>query len=123
MALSQAGWRNLYWTLLAVWVLCAALDMRHIHAGMLTDYGADLTQPAWLYIASRSLDNPARQGWVRRTVGATPIRAAALIFLGSTATEISQYFWPQGLFPGTYDPFDILAYAVGTGICFALDTR
>ncbi len=114
-------WRVTYWLVLAVWLLCAALDMQHIHAGLLTSYGADLTQPAWLYIATRSLDNPARFGFIRRTVGATPVITAASIFLASTATEVSQYFWPHGIFPGTFDPFDILAYAVGTGVCFAFD--
>lgn len=36
-------------------------------------------------------------------------------------TELSQYFWPHGIFAGTFDPFDILAYAVGVGVCFLFD--
>lgn len=86
-----------------------------------TSYGADLTQPAWLYITTLSLDNPARRGLIHRIFGGTPARAAASIFLGSTMTELSQYFWPHGIFAGTFDPFDILAYAVGVGVCFLFD--
>jgi len=38
-------------------------------------------------------------------------------------TEISQYFRPKGIFPGTFDLLDILAYATGIGICYLFDRR
>ena len=116
-------WRTIYWCLLAVWLLCAALNMAHISAGILTSYGADVTQPAWLYIATRSLDNPLRVGLLKRTVGRSPTLAALAIFLGSAVTELSQLYWPHGLFPGTFDPLDILAYGISVGCVYLLETR
>jgi len=74
-------------------------------------------------IVTRSLDNPHRQTAVRRFLGRTPELAAGVIFLASTMTEISQYFRPKGIFPGTFDLLDILAYATGIGICYLFDRR
>ena len=90
---------------------------------MLTSYGADLTMPAWLYILARSLDNPQRQTILRRFLGRTPELAAGAFFLASTMTEVSQYFWPNGMFPGTFDLLDIVAYGTGIGICYLIDKR
>jgi hypothetical protein len=116
-------WRLAWWSLFAVWIFCAILDMSHVNAGMLTSYGADLTLPAWLYIFARSLDNPHRQISLSRVFGRTPELAAGTFFVASTLTEISQYFWPNGIFPGTFDILDIVAYATGIGICYLLDKR
>ena len=102
-------------------MLDAVLVMSHVHAGILTDYGADLAMPAWLYILTRSLDNPGRHTVLHRFLGRKPEIAAGIIFLASTMTEISQYFWPKGLFPGTFDLLDILAYATGIGTCYVAD--
>lgn len=121
--MSTNCWRIAWWSLFFVWVLCAILDMFHLRGGILTSYGADLTLPAWLYILVRSLDNPHRQTAVRRFLGRTPELAAGAIFLVSTLTEISQYFWPKGVFSGTFDLLDILAYATGIGICYLIDRR
>ena len=46
-------WQIIWWFLFVVWVTCAILNMKHIPAGLLTIYGADLTIPAWFYIATR----------------------------------------------------------------------
>lgn len=46
-------WRVAYYLLLVAWLGCAALVMKRVRAGFITNYGADLTQPAWLYIAFR----------------------------------------------------------------------
>jgi hypothetical protein len=104
-------------------MLCAILDMNHIRGGFLTNYGADLTLPPWLYIVIRSLDNPKRASWLRRYLGRTPELATGVLFLASAATEISQYFWPKGLFPGSFDLLDILAYATGLAVCYICDNR
>jgi hypothetical protein len=56
-------------------------------------------------------------------LGHTPERAALVLFLASTLTEISQFYWPRGLFPGRFDAMDIVAYAVGLAICYAMDKR
>jgi len=116
-------WRVTWWALFFTWLLCAIFDVFHVHAGLLTSYGADFTLPAWLYISARSLDDPRRQTALHRFCGRTPQIAAGVFFLASAATEISQYFWPKGIFPGTFDPFDILAYASGIGICYLMDRR
>lgn len=121
--MSTRGWRIAWWTLFVVWLTCAALGMGHVRAGLLTSYGADLAIPAWLYIATRSLHEPERRTILRRVLGATPELAAGALFLASTLSEISQWFWPRGLFRGRFDPFDILAYALGLAVCYALDKR
>jgi hypothetical protein len=95
--------------------------MWQIRAGLLTSYGADIAMPAWLYIIARSLDNPIRETLLNRVLGRTPELAAGVFFAASTLTEISQYFWPKGLFPGIFDPYDILAYGAGIVIVYAFD--
>ena len=122
-SMSTHLWRRGWWALFVVWIACAILDVNHISAGLLTSYGADLTLPAWLYIATRSLDNPERNAWLTRLLGGSPGLAASTLFLASTATEVSQYVWPQGIFSGTFDLVDIAAYATGIGICYLIDKR
>lgn len=121
--MSAGAWRITSWALLAVWVGCAALDMAHIRAGLLTSYGADLTIPAWLYIATRSLDRPARRTLLRRMLGSSPELAGGVLLLASVASELCQWWWPHGLFPGRFDPLDIVAYATGIAVCYTLDRR
>ena len=114
-------WRISWWLLFVVWIGSAILGVNHVHAGFLTSYGADLSLPAWLYIAARSLDNPQRESWLKRFVGRSSEQAAVLLFLASVTTEISQFYWPQGIFPGVFDIFDIVAYASGIVLCYILD--
>jgi hypothetical protein len=95
--------------------------MNRVRAGFITNYGADLTQPAWFYILLRDLHGSGRRKRLTRVVGSRPETAALVIFLACVATEVSQRFWPTGLFAGRFDPYDIVAYAAGTGICYALD--
>lgn len=87
-----------------------------IRAGFLSNYTADLTCPAWLYIGIRGLHGPTRLSGFGRFFGATPGRAAPAISGGSGLTEFSQIWWPPGCFRGTDDPCDILAGAAGVGI-------
>jgi len=114
-------WKIVSWLLLSVWLGCGLLDMWHVRGGLLTSYGADITLPAWLYIIARSIDNPARKTILHRFLGRSPELAAAALFTASTLTEISQWFWPKGPFSGTFDPLDILAYAMGITICYIFD--
>ena len=116
-------WRLVWWFLFAVWVTCAVLNMNNLRVGLLTNYGADLTIPAWLYIATRSLHNPEKRTLLNRYIGRSPAIAAIVLFFASTLTEVSQYFAPNGIFSGTFDYYDILAYAIGIGICYYLDKR
>ncbi|MGH9815312.1 MAG: hypothetical protein ACRD6I_04465 [Candidatus Acidiferrales bacterium] len=114
-------WLLAYWVLLAVWVSDAALVMGKIPGGFFTSYAADVTLPAFLYIVVRGLHGPARRHWTTKIFGSTPELAACAIFGASALTELSQFYWPKGFFAGTFDPFDIAAYALGVGVSYSLD--
>jgi hypothetical protein len=117
------GWRVLSRSLLAFWVGCALLDMTGAGPFFLRSYGADVTVPAWMYIMLRSLEGPRRRQVFHRLLGRTPEQAAVLLFLASTATELMQRFFPRGPIPGTFDKFDIVAFAVGLVVVYVLDKR
>ncbi len=115
-------WKVSYWILFACWVLGAALDMMHVRGGFLTNYLADLTFPPWYYIVIRGLSSGKdRVPRLLRWFGQSPERTAISIFLVGAATEISQLYWPRGLFKGTYDTWDIVAYALGLAICYSIE--
>jgi hypothetical protein len=120
---SQTAWNAVYWTLTVAFLLSAALNMLRVRAGFLTSYLADLTVPALLYVVSREL--APRNRWLGfgplSWIGRSPRRAAAVLFLGSTVTEVSQIFWPRGVFAGRFDPLDIVAYGVGLLMCYVFD--
>lgn len=117
-------WRLSSVLLLAAWIVTAVLNMQRVHVAFVTTYLADVVLPAWLYIGVRGLD-----GWQRnRTLSLGPVArspeaAGGLLFVGATATELSQAYWPSKMFRGTFDPFDILAFAAGIGICYLVDKR
>ena len=117
-------WTIAYWVLFLCWAAAGVLNMAHIRGGFLTNHLADLTMPAWPYIVSRGLwtENKSKTGLLL-FVGKTPERSLFLIFLGSALTEISTIFWPKGIFAGTFDPLDLVAYASGLIICYAFDKR
>ncbi len=122
--MNHRAWLVAYWTLFIAFLGTAALNMLHVRGGLLTNHAADLVVPAWLYVASRGLHSRnGRQTLMQRTLGQTPERAALVLFLASTLTEISQFYWPRGLFPGRFDALDILAYALGLAICYVMDKR
>jgi hypothetical protein len=58
-----------------------------------------------------------------RGIGRRPEITALVIIGGSIATEICQRYWPKGLFAGRYDPYNIVTYAIGVGICYVFDRR
>jgi len=112
------AWTIAYWSLTIVFLVTAFLSIQRIPAGFLSSYAADVACPAWLYIGLRGLQGPKRPNALGRFFAATPERAAFVLFGGSTLTELSQIWWPRGIFAGTYDPYDIVAYAVGVGTCY-----
>ena len=118
------GWRIAYLILFVGWIVGAALNMAKVHGGFLTNYLADLTFPPWFYMALRGLGTD-RKNIIRpvRWFGETPMRAAVSIFLVGVLSEVSSFFWPRGIFAGTFDPLDIAAYAVGLFVCFVLEIR
>jgi hypothetical protein len=95
--------------------------MLHIRAGFATSHLADLTVPALLYVIARGRATRPSWNFVMRWVGRTPERAASIFFLASTATEVSQIYWPRGFFAGRYDPWDIVAYGAGLLACYCGD--
>ena len=116
------AWRAAFYLLFVAMVGAGVLNVRHIRGGFLTNHLADLTIPAWLYIVSRGLHtrNP-RRTLIRRTVGRSAELAAVSLFVASAATEVSQLFWPHGVFPGRFDPLDLVAYAAGLLACYAAE--
>src|SRR5262245_30239473 len=108
-------WRFAYWTLFASWVIGAALSIKRVHAGFLTNYLADLAFPPWYYIVMRGLASrkvPSLLRWF----GHSPERAAVSIFVVGLASELSQR--AAIVITGTYDPWDIAAYAAGLCVCY-----
>lgn len=118
---ARRAWRVAYWILTAAFIVTAIISIQRVPAGFLSSYAADLTCPAWLYIGIRGLHGPRRPNMFGRFFGATPERAAGVLIGGSTLTELSQIWWPHGVFSGTYDPLDIVAYATGVGLCYIFD--
>jgi len=115
-------WRLAYWFLWAAFIATAALNMAHVSAGFLTNHAADLVVPALLYVMTRGLaEQRSRPTLLQRWCGGTPERAAVVICLASAATEISQYYWPKGVFRGRFDPLDLAAYAAGIACCYIGD--
>lgn len=117
--------------LLAIWLLAGVIAMYpevgralHLSGTVFTSYAADLTQPAWLYLFFRALANPERSGrlvrWLRARAYGPELLAVAIV-VGASATEVSQYYWPKGMFRGTFDPLDIAAFASGVTVCWLID--
>jgi hypothetical protein len=48
-------WQVASYALSLAFLGTAALDMRHVRGGFLTNYAADIVVPAWLYMVSRVL--------------------------------------------------------------------
>ena len=109
--------------LFAASIAIALLNMMRVRAGFITNYVADIAVPAYLYIGVRGLHNPEYRTPLTKYIGRRPEITALVIIGGSIATEICQRFWPKGLFAGRYDPYDIVAYGVGVGICYVFDKR
>jgi len=95
--------------------------MAKVRAGFFTSYAADLALPAWLYIVARNLHEPRSHSMLSRVLGRSPEVVAGALFLGSVASEVSQFLWPSGFFAGRFDWLDIVAYAAGIGICYGFD--
>lgn len=60
---------------------------------------------------------------LQQTVGRTPEIAALSLFVASALTEVSQIYWPRGMFSGRFDPLDIAAYAAGVGACYIAEKK
>ena len=121
MTRSITWWRLLSWVLFGAFLIAAALNMTDTAAGFATNHLADVVAPALLYVVFRGLAEPGRENRLRQLVGATPERAATMLFVGSSVTELTQIYWPSGLFAGRFDPLDIAAFALGILPLYLLD--
>ena len=105
---------NTYFVL--VFVGIGGLQMYHVDAGLLTSYGADLFAPPYLYVMFR-------QGRLRLS----PLVALLTVFGGCALWEWAQRYdfggTPLAITRGTFDPLDIVAYAVGLIVCYVVDVR
>ncbi|MBI2212674.1 MAG: hypothetical protein HYU52_03435 [Acidobacteria bacterium] len=121
-ARSRTRWRIAYWCLFAIFLVTAALNMAYVRAGFFTSHAADLFLPPWLYIVIRRLADPtASRISLLRWLGRSPERSALSLFVGSSLTEVSQIYWPNGPFRGVFDPLDLVAYASGLLVCYLID--
>jgi hypothetical protein len=114
-------WQTAEWILFGIWIADAIAVMLHIRGGFLTSHAADLALPPWLYIALRRQYRGLAGLPVIRHIFASALLTGISVFVASCATEVSQYFWPHGVFPGTFDWFDLLCYAIGLGAVVAAD--
>jgi len=119
---SGTFWKVVYHVLWIAFFGTAALNMLHVRGGFFTNHAADLVGPAWLYVIFRGLHPPRNHKSVlQRTLGRTPEIAAVSLFVASTGTEISQRYWPNGIFRGRFDILDVAAYAAGLAACYAAE--
>jgi hypothetical protein len=119
---SQKYWQLAYYVLLVCWIIGAFLTMNKINAGFFSSYLSDLTNPAWLYIMFRTKWTPEKsKNRVLNWFGSNPERVAFSIITIGVITELSSKYWPQGLFKGTYDPWDVFCYTIGVMICYLID--
>jgi hypothetical protein len=99
-----------------VFVGIGGLQMYNVNAGFLTNYGADLFAPPYLYVMFR-------QGRLRPR----PLVAFLTVFAGCALWEWAQRYdfsgTPLAITRGTFDPFDLVAYAAGLLACLIVDLR
>jgi hypothetical protein len=119
----SAWWQTAEWVLFGIWIADAIAVMMHIRGGVLTSHAADLALPPWLYIILRRQYRGLAGLPMMRHIVSSALLTGISVFFASCATEVSQYFWPQGLFPGTFDWLDLLCYAIGLGSVSAADLR
>jgi hypothetical protein len=112
------SWSIAFSALVILFAIAAALNMLNLHVPFFTTHAADLSGPALLYIQTRRSWQQGSTRFLTRAFGRSPEVTAGVFFFASTATEISQIFYPHGIFSGRFDPWDIVAFAVGVGACY-----
>jgi|SRR5215510_2473116 len=92
-----------------------ALQMYHVHGGLLTDYGADAFGTAWVYATMR-----LGRSIIQRGQSASAGRSAIVVFLLCMAWELGQR---AHVVPGRFDPYDVMTYVVTLAVCWEIDRR
>ena len=105
---------NIYFV--AVYVGIGGLQMYRVNAGFLTNYGADLLAPPYLYLMLRGGRFHLR-----------PLAALTTVLGGCYLWEWMQRYdlsgTPLVITRGSFDPFDLLAYTVGLVVIYIVDIR
>jgi len=105
---------NIYFV--AVFGGIGGLQMYRVNAGLLTNYGADLFAPPYLYLVLRGGRLHSR-----------PFVALATVLGGCFLWEWMQRYdfsgTPLAITRGSFDPFDLLAYTVGLVVIYVIDIR
>ena len=115
------SWTIALYILVVLFGIAAILNMAHLHIPFITTHAADLSGPAMLFIHFRKSWQQGNRGILINTFGRSPEITESAFFFASAPTEISQKYYPHGIFPGSFDPWDIVSYAVGIGICYCLE--
>ncbi|HEX9730250.1 MAG TPA: hypothetical protein VGA37_17280 [Gemmatimonadales bacterium] len=114
MSRRYAIFLNIYFV--AVFVGIGGLQMYRVNAGFLTNYGADLLAPPYLYLMLRG---------GRLRLGS--LSALTVVLGGCFLWEWMQHYdlsgTPLVITRGRFDPFDLLAYTLGLLASYAVDVR
>jgi len=105
---------NVYFVL--VFVGIGGLQMYNVDAGFLTNYGADLLAPPWMYLAMRG--DRGEGSWITRALRLSrPLARLLFVLVGCFLWEWMQRYdlagTPLEITRGHFDPFDLVAYTVG----------
>jgi hypothetical protein len=106
---------------LATFVGIGGMQMLGLNAGPVTSYGADLLAPPLIYVALR------RGPWFKRDLQISPVATLSIVLIACGVWEVSQRYdlsgTPLAVAAGTFDPLDLVAYAVGLAGAWWLDVR
>jgi hypothetical protein len=105
---------NIYFV--AVFVGIGGLQMYRVNAGFLTNYGADLFAPPYLYLMLRG-----GRFHLRSLAAITTVLAGCFLWEWMQRYDLSGT--PLAITRGSFDPFDLLAYTVGLVVTFVIDIR
>ncbi len=120
---SPQVWRWVEGGLWAALLLAGGLNMLRVRGGLLTSHLADAAIPALLFVVFSGLSGRPRPRLLPQALRDAPGLLAVVIFAANAATEVSQYFWPKGLFPGTFDPLDFVAFGAGILPFYLIEAR
>jgi hypothetical protein len=103
---------NVYFVL--VFAGIGGMQMFGVNAGPLTNYGADLFAPPWMYFAFQS-------GRLRLR----PLTSLVTVFVGCALWEFAQRYdfsgTPLVITRGTFDPLDLFSYAISVVAAYWID--
>ena len=103
---------NIYFV--AVFVGIGGLQMYRVNAGLLTNYGADLLAPPYMYLMLRG-----GRFHLRSLTAFTAVLGACFLWEWLQRYDLSGT--PLAITRGRFDPFDLLAYTLGLLVIYVID--